>query len=163
MCLHRFSCRDEVSGRGCGLERSWRTLPRFLVPLRGAGCLLQRGIHLKTTHRDTHTNTNTRWLSVHFVGQELFLIFLILQTTAKDHQDESMAQMHLHVLCRYQEILSSDAPLNFARLSVLFVLMQMLEGESLRVSVCVCLCVRVTYSYLHKFKQFRNAGGFFGE
>jgi len=45
--------------------------------------------------------------------------------------------------------------------------MHRLEGERLLFH-CVCVlvlsqCERMTYSYLHKFKEARNAAAFFGE
>lgn len=79
-----------------------------------------------------------------------------------------MAQMHLHVLCRYQEILSSDFPLNFAVLCSFCLLCKGWRERGCYFIVCVCvrvlvLCERMTYSYLHKFKEYRNAAAFFGE
>ncbi len=162
MCLRRFSCRNEVSWSGSVLERSSRTLPRFLVPLRGAGCLLERGIHLKTA------NTHTRWLSVHFFRQNYFLFFYISRPRQKDHQDESMAQMHLHVLCRYQDSLVVLFPETLLFFQFFFLMYAKAGRREADICVCVCVracfkllqCGRMTYSFLHKLKEFRIPAGF---
>ncbi len=50
------------------------------------------------------THTLAGWVFF-FFRQNYFLFFYISRPRQKDHQDESMAQMHLHVLCRYQDSL----------------------------------------------------------